>query len=292
MRRSWSHRGKEKGISTLIGTAIFMLIFMLMISAIVLWTQSYIGYLDTVREEGGLIAEKVMEELSVSFLNSSGKLTLVARNPTPYATIITQIWSGHTVQTGEWAVPAKSLVYINTDLNYLGMTASKVVTSRGNIFSGMQAIPPGTNETGPSEDYITEAGRWYVQWYNLSARQVFDMKLGESYWQSLSITFQWGTATNDPIFGPYARVGFNATTRVVALGSKIYINYNVNEDIRVIIRELGIDSGWNTGVGYVEADASVGGVYTITILYSRWTGAPYLSLNVANADFTKLLTGG
>ncbi|MCX8181731.1 MAG: hypothetical protein N3D12_01305, partial [Candidatus Methanomethyliaceae archaeon] len=179
---------------------------------------------------------------------------------------------------------------INTTLKYVGMVLSKIVTSRGNILSGAQTAGDEGGTEIPAED-IMEAGRWYVQWYNLSARRSFSTKLGESYWQSLSITFSWGAAANDPIFGPYTQVGFNATTRVVALGSKMYINWYVNEDIRVIVRELSIDSGWRTGSGHLEANVSQGSVYTVTVLYSRWTGAPYMTLNIVNADFSSLLRG-
>ncbi|MGC8936739.1 MAG: hypothetical protein ACP5KV_05175 [Candidatus Methanomethylicaceae archaeon] len=290
MKLLWSPKSKRKGVATVVGAAIFLLIFTLAVSAVFLLTQSYVSYVEAAREEVAFIVEKNMEELGLTFLNSSGRLTVIARNPTPQTIIVTQVWSNHSVQTGEWTVPAKSRVLINTTLDYAGMILSKVVTSRGNIFSGAQTTGGGEGGTGlPAEDDIIEAGMWYVQWYNLSAKREFDTKLGESYWQSLSITFSWGAAANDPIFGPYTKVGFNATTRVVALGSKMYINWYVNEDCRVIIRELGVDTDWRTGSGYVEAEVSPGGVYTVTVLYSRWTGAPYLTLNLVNADFVSLL---
>jgi hypothetical protein len=289
MKQLWSPESKRKGVSTVIGAAIFLLIFTLAVSAVFVWTQSYANYVEAAREESAFVVEKNMEELMLMFLNSSGKLAVIARNPTPMTIIVTQVWSNHSVQTGEWVIPAKSRVTISTTLDYKGMILSKVVTSRGNVFSGTQTIGEGEVGGELSEEDIMEAGRWYVQWYNLSARQVFDTKLGNSYSQSLSITFSWGAAANDPIFGPYTQVGFNATTRVVALGTKMYINWYVNEDCRVIVKEIGADTGWNSGAGYLEADVSPGGVYTVTVLYSRWTGAPYLTLNLVNADFLTLL---
>jgi hypothetical protein len=289
MKQLWSPESKRKGVSTVIGAAIFLLIFTLAVSAVFVWTQSYANYVEAAREESAFVVEKNMEELMLMFLNSSGKLAVIARNPTPMTIIVTQVWSNHSVQTGEWVIPAKSRVTISTTLDYKGMILSKVVTSRGNVFSGTQTIGEGEGGGELSEEDIMEAGRWYVQWYNLSARRVFDTKLGNSYWQSLSITFAWGSAANDPIFGPYTKVGFNATTQVVALGTKMYINWYVNEDCRVIVKEIGADTGWNSGAGYLEADVSPGGVYTVTVLYSRWTGAPYLTLNLVNADFLNLL---
>jgi len=286
-------RGRRRGVSTVIGAVIFLLIFAVAMTAMLAWAQSYASYVDVVREDQEFQNLRMMEELSLSFLNSSGKLLVEAGNPTPRMIIITQVWSNHTVQTGEWAVPAKTRVPINTDLSYAGMTASKVVTSRGNLFSGAQSTTgeDGIGGTGLSIIDIIEAGRWYVQWYNLSSRRVFDMKLGESYWETTSLTFQWGAASNDPVFGPYTKVGFNATTRLVALNTTMYINYYVNEDCRIILPELGIDTGWNNGTGYVEASVSPGGIYTVTVLYSRWTGAPFLTLNFVNADFVNLLKG-
>ncbi|MEM3366389.1 MAG: hypothetical protein QXM93_08230 [Candidatus Methanomethyliaceae archaeon] len=286
MRLRWSIKTRDKAVGTIIGATIFLGIFLVSVSLLLFWMQSYANYAGAVLKETGFEVERAREELVLTFLNSTAKLKVIARNPTPYTIIITQVWSNHSFQTGEWVVPAKGSAEINTTLDYVGMALCKVVTSRGNIFSGPQTIGEDL------EEYMIEAGRWYVQWYNLSARHVFDMKLGESYWQSLSIAFQWGSTQNDPIFGGYTKVGFNATTRVVALGTKMYINWYVNEDIRVIVKELNLDSGWNTGAGYVELDVARGAVYTVTVLYSRYTeasGAPYMTLNVVNADFMSLL---
>ena len=290
MRRWRSLRPNGSGVSTVIGAGIFLLLFILSTSAIVLLSQSLVNYVEAVREESGFVVEKSMEELVLIFVNSSGKLALVARNPTQQTIIVTQIWSNHSVERGEWVVPPKGRVNINTDLDFAGMALSKVVTSRGNIFSGAQTVGDGGGVI-PGPEEVIDSGRWYVQWYKLSARRVFDTKLGESYWQSLSITFQWGSAALDPIVGPYSKVGFNATTRVVSLGSKMYANWYVNEDIRVIIKELNIDTGWNTGSGYLEANVSPGSVYTVTVLYSRWTGPAYMTLNFIGADFMDLLRG-
>lgn len=279
MRLRWSIKTRNKAVGTIIGATIFLGIFLVSVSLLLFWMQSYANYAGAALKETGFEVERAREELVLTFLNSTAKLKVIARNPTPYTIIITQVWSNHSFLTGEWVVPAKGSAEINTTLDYVGMALCKVVTSRGNIFSGPQTIGEDL------EEYMIEAGRWYVQWYNLSARRVFDMKLGESYWQSLSISFQWGAASNDPIFGGYTKVGFNATTRVVAFGTKMYINWYVNEDARVIIKELNIDSGWQTGAGYVEANVSPGGAYTVTVLYSRWTGSPFMTLNVVNADF-------
>jgi len=278
-----------------IGAMIFLLIFTVAMTAMLAWAQSYANYIDTVREDQEFQNLRMMEELKLSFMNSSGMLLVEASNPTPRTIVITQIWSNHTVQTGEWAVPAKMRVSINTTIPYVSMTASKVVTSRGNLFSGTQASEGeggGVGGTGLSVIDIMEAGRWYVQWYNLSERKVFDTKLGESYWETASLTFTWGAASNDPIFGPYTKVGFNATTRVVTLNSTVYLNYYVNEDCRIIVHELGIDSGWSTAAsGYVEFQCSPGAVYTVTVLYSRWTGEPFLTMNFVNCDFVSLIKG-
>jgi len=204
MKQLWSPESKRKGVSTVIGAAIFLLIFTLAVSAVFVWTQSYANYVEAAREESAFVVEKNMEELMLMFLNSSGKLAVIARNPTPMTIIVTQVWSNHSVQTGEWVIPAKSRVTISTTLDYKGMILSKVVTSRGNVFSGTQTIGEGEGGGELSEEDIMEAGRWYVQWYNLSARQVFDTKLGNSYWQSLSITFSWGAAERSNIWTLHA----------------------------------------------------------------------------------------
>ncbi len=263
----------NKGVSTIIGSMIFLSLFILSITAIIIWTQNYVNYAENIREELEFIIEKSRENLIVNSINSSGKLTLVINNPTSQTIIIRQIWANHSFQIGEWVIPANSLVYINTTLDYVNI--SKIVTSKGNIFSGMPKSEEGI---------IIEKEKWYVQWYNLSARRIFDKKIGENYWYDLCFSFDWAPDAVTPICGPYTKVGFNATTRIIALSSKIYINWHVGEECRIIIEELGIDTDWQ-GTGYLELDVIQNEIYTITVLYSRWTGKAFLTLNIVNADF-------
>jgi hypothetical protein len=266
----------NKGVSTIVGSMIFLSIFILSITAIIIWTQNYVNYAENIREELEFMIEKSRENLIVNSINSSGKLTLAINNPTSQTIILKQIWANHSFQLGEWIIPANSLVYIDTTLDYVN--TSKVVTSKGNIFSvipKLEGIVEG----------IVEKGKWYVQWYNLSDRRVFDKKIGESYWYDLCISFDWAPSITDPVCGPYTKVGFNATTRIVALSSKIYINWYVGEECRIIIREIGYDSDWQDNSGYVELNVTQNATYTITILYSRWSGKAFLTLNIVNADF-------
>jgi len=266
----------NKGVSTIIGSMIFLSIFILSITAIIIWTQNYVNYAENIREELEFMIEKSREDLIINSINSSGKLTLAINNPTSQTIILKQIWANHSFQLGEWIIPANSLVYINTTLDYVN--TSKVVTSKGNIFS---VIP----KLEGIEEGIVKKGKWYVQWYNLSDRRVFDKKIGESYWYDLCISFDWAPSITDPVCGPYTQVGFNATTRIIALSSKIYINWYVGEECRIIVKEIGYDSDWQDNSGYVELNVMQNATYTITILYSRWAGRAFLTLNIVNADF-------
>ncbi|MCQ5340461.1 MAG: hypothetical protein NO483_01925 [Candidatus Methanomethylicia archaeon] len=266
----------NKGVSTIIGSMIFLSIFILSITAIIIWTQNYVNYAENIREELEFMIEKSREDLIINSINSSGKLTLAINNPTSQTIILKQIWANHSFQLGEWIIPANSLVYINTTLDYVN--TSKVVTSKGNIFS---VIP----KLEGIEEGIVKKGKWYVQWYNLSARRVFDKNIGESYWYDLCISFDWAPSITDPVCGPYTKVGFNATTRIIALSSKIYINWYVGEECRIIVKEIGYDSDWQDNSGYVELNVTQNATYTITILYSRWIGRAFLTLNIVNADF-------
>jgi len=258
----------NKGISTLIATGIFIILFMTSTLTMLLIFKNYVNYFEAIREEGEFLVNKISERLILEFKNSSGNLLIYAFNPTTKPIIITQIWSSHSFQIGEWVVPSQSDITIQTNLNY--SEKCKVVTSNGNIFTAEKPI------TEIPE--ISKIGKWYVQWYDYD----FNTKLGESYWYSLS--FEW----NNLYYLDYSRIAFNASANVTALSSSIKITIFLatgTDSARVIID--GIDSGWKTGktTFHVEKTTSPGTKHTIILLY-RGSPPIGISINIIDADFT------
>lgn len=257
----------NKGVSTIIATGIFIILFMTSTLTMLLIFRNYVNYFEAVKEEGEFLINKMSEKLILEFKNSSGNLLVKAFNPTAKPVIITQVWSNHSFQMGEWMVPSQGNITISTNINYT--EKCKVVTSYGNIFTAEKPIV----ET-PMAPIM---GRWYVQWYDYD----FTTKIGESYWYDLS--FEW---SNLYYYG-YSRVAFNATTNVTALSSIISITVFLaagTDHARIIID--GVDSGWKTGktTFLVEKTTSPGARHTMIILYR---GSPPLgiSINIVNADF-------
>ncbi|MCS7098097.1 MAG: hypothetical protein NZ922_03850 [Candidatus Methanomethyliaceae archaeon] len=254
----------NKGVSTLIATAIFIILFMTSTLTLSLIFNNYIEYFEAVREEGEFLISKMSEKLILTFKNSSGLLLVEVYNPTANPIIITQVWSNHTYQLGNWIVPSQSNLTIVTNLNYT--YNCKLITSRGNIF---------TTEAPPMS-----VGRWYVQWYNVSGG-VFTERLGESYWYELSFE------RTNIYYLNLSDIGFNATARIIALGPEITITLflkNWTDNARVIIG--GMDSGWMSGphVYPVKLSTSPGSVHTLTLLF-RGKCPLGISFNVINADF-------
>lgn len=256
----------NKGISTIIATAIFIILFMTSTLTMSIIFRNYVDYFEGVRQEGEFLLNKMSERLVLDFKNSSGTLIVEAFNPTAKPIIITQVWSNHTFQMGQWVVPPQGNATIVTNINYTDKC--KVVTSYGNIF---------TAEEKPITIRPAGGGKWYVQWYDYD----FNAKLGESYWYELS--FEHGGL----YYQDYSRIAFNATTIVTALSSNIIVTVYVptgTDEARIIID--GVDSGWQSKrYFYVVKSTSVGARHTITILY-RGSSPPFeIYVNVVNADF-------
>lgn len=260
----------NKGISTLIATAIFIVLFMTSTLTMLLIFRNYVNYFEAVREEGEFLVNKISERLILRFKNSSGTLLVEAYNPTAKPIIITQIWSNHSFQMGQWMVPSQSNTTIQTNIDY--SEKCKVVTSYGNIFTAEKPI------TAPPSVTPLAIGRWHVRWYDYG----FTTKIGESYWYDLS--FEW----NNLYYRDYSRVAFNATANVTALSSSIKITVYLatgNDEANVIID--GVASGWRSGrtTFYVERPTSPGANHTIILLYRNSRLPIGISINVVNADF-------
>lgn len=185
-------RGRT-GVSTVIGMAIFLIIFAMAASYTFVWTQYFSEYGAAVKGQIEFNQLRNSEALEVNVFKNGTDTLLNVTNPTGNVIVVTQVWSNHTSITGEWGIPQFGYAIINATPIKVQDGKFKVVTSRGNVFSGAYA-PPGS----PME------GRWLVKWYNASG------PIGVSYMDGLDINMRWYK-------GVTGMFGFNASTRVVAL---------------------------------------------------------------------------
>ncbi|MEN3053443.1 MAG: hypothetical protein ABC606_06470 [Candidatus Methanosuratincola petrocarbonis] len=200
MRKS-GRAGRRKGVSTVIGMAIFLIIFAMAASYTFIWTQYFADYGIAVRYQIEAERLRSSERLAVEVNMNGSSYWLNVSNPTAQVAVVTQVWSNHQNQTGEWGIPAFGWTRINISSSISNPDGNfRVVTLRGNVFEGSYS-PPGT-------DF---AGRWSVVWYNES---------GILGWSSMdTLNMRWykdlGSVTN--------AIGFNASARVVALNETAYI---------------------------------------------------------------------
>lgn len=194
--------GRRKGVSTVIGMAIFLIIFAMAASYTFIWTQYFADYSSAVKAQIESEQLRSSERLVVDVKMEGGSYWLNVSNPTAQVAVVTQVWSNHQYQTGEWGIPAFGWSRINITSISNPDGNFKVVTLRGNIFEGTYS-PPGTEV----------AGRWSLVWYNSSGT------LGSSYVDTLSLNFRWYKEMVN-VTGP---IGFNASTKVVALDNTAYI---------------------------------------------------------------------
>ncbi len=193
--------GRRKGVSTVIGMAIFLIIFAMAASYTFIWTQYFADYSSAVKAQIESEQLRGSERLVVEVNVNGSSYWLNVSNPTAQVAVVTQVWSNHQYQTGEWGIPAFGWTRINVTPAISNPDGNfKVVTLRGNIFEGTYS-PPGTEV----------AGRWRLVWYNGSG--VF----GTSYMGSLNLRWykEVGSITG--------ATGFNASAKVVALNETAYI---------------------------------------------------------------------
>jgi len=191
------HKGR-KGVSTVIGMAIFLIIFAMAASYTFVWTQYFSDYGNAVKGQIEFVQLKGSETLEVAVIKNSSGTWLNVTNPTGNVIVVSQVWSNHNNITGEWGVPPFGYVMINASA-IEGGDSYKVVTMRGNVFSGRYS-PPGS----PME------GRWLLKWYNSTG------EIGTSYLDDLNINMRWYKSYT-------GMIGFNASTKLVALNESALI---------------------------------------------------------------------
>lgn len=296
-------RESKKGVSTVVGMAIFVLIFALVASYSFIWTGELNSYIENVRadlREGQIRAQELL------VVNPINETAISVNNPTSEVIVVTQIWSGHDLLwIGQRGVPPFSNVtFPSFDRSQTDGTF-RVITLRGNIFSGsysdmMEKIQKRT---------------WIVSWYsNTTDREnesVGPLELNQSelvgtgYFYDLGIGWEWtddAAVVANYYYNSTNTIGFiakamlvkttdesqNATIRFL-LDPHSLINFQINGKWPDWPPGMDYDNKWldSTVDAYVVIQGPKYSVHEVTVFFKTvgYEGPVYLRLNVANAAF-------
>ncbi|MEN3035512.1 MAG: hypothetical protein ABC537_04330 [Candidatus Methanosuratincola sp.] len=253
----------RKGVSTVIGMAIFLIIFAMAVSYTFVWTQYFSDYGNAVKGQIEFAQLKGSETLEVAVMKNSSGTWLNVTNPTGNVIVVSQVWSNHQNITGEWGVPPFG--YVMIDVSAIeGGDGFKVVTMRGNVFSGMYS-PLGS----PME------GRWLLKWYNSTG------EIGVSYLDDLNINMRWYK-------GYTGTIGFNASAKLVAINESalILVKAPLAESVQLNITFAGQEYA-KPSIVYVS-DLTIGKTYDAEISMSTNDAVDMdLSITFIGLDFAK-----
>jgi hypothetical protein len=299
-------KASRKGVSTVVGMTIFLLLFTIAVAYVFIWTQSSGLYIDSVKKQVDFERSRLSEKLIVTALNNTNVLV---ENPTAEVIVVTQVWSAHnmTFEGSKGISPFGSLIIPN-NTGWLGGDGNfTVVTSRGNIFSAKFQSPLG----------------WEVTWHwngNVS-RATYDnpilmppnatltnLKIGTTNWNDLNLNYEWSYLNNPVIAGTYTMtedkdsgtgtmLGFVAKVTLIKLtdnNSDAWINFYNSTNSRIAI------SLWKVGMNETVPSAWVNQSQPVQItgdLYQKYVVAIYfygfgqdyaqVRLNVVNATFAR-----
>lgn len=262
-------KNDREGVSTVIGMAIFLVIFAMSASYTLIWTQQFSDYSNAVKDQIEFEQMRNAERLSVEVFKNSTNWWLNVSNPTSQVIVVTQVWSNHNKQTGEWGIPPLGWALIDIEIvdhdnNF------KLVTSRGNIFSGKYVTVGGP-----------QPGWWDVTWYNSS------IKLGKSAWYNLDIYVNWYKANN-------TYLGFEANSKLRVISETnpyIVIKEDLPSKVNLTILVDGVVKKNYTDKSqiYNISDVIEGKTYDFTILLNTTGYDDDLELAIAfiGLDFAK-----
>lgn len=297
-------RRSRKGVSTVVGMTIFLLMFAIAVAYIFAWSQNSGAYIDTVKHQVDFEMSRLTENLEVTAINYT---SVFVENPTTNVIVVTQLWTNNTLTwsgnkgispLGNWTFTGNQ----TGDGNY------KVVTYRGNIFSG------------GLESQLNLATRrsWEVSWYwngnmsqiNHTAMLPIDMrsyqKIGTTYWYDLSLAYDWNYLSNPVIEKVYnmtdgVMLGFVAKTTLIKLSNSSYnatINYYISNATRIAIGVAPGSGesvplswtyvGWDANMtkNYVSISGEKYSLHTVLVFFDGYgRGDAELRLNIVNATF-------
>jgi hypothetical protein len=280
-------RSGRRGVSTIIGITIFLLIFAIAVSYTFAWNQQVGNYLNAVKTQVDLNQQQASEKLIVSPYNDT---FLTIYNPTVNTIVVREIRTGG---QDVWNVSQGIPPYSSWSPPNIasGNGNFEVVTVRGNIFSGSASTTPSSQV-------------WQVSWYwnNVTAfpnnppkdplQLRFNNIIGQTYWYDVNINWNWRIFNNPVIAGniimkPGVMMGFVANTTMIKLSdssSNATINYFIAGDSNAAVGVDGsVPTSWGTTMNITGPQYST---HVVTVyFYFNGTADTYLQLNVVNATF-------
>jgi hypothetical protein len=278
--RRGSLRGK-KGIGSLVGMAIFLLLFSMAVSYVYLWSQNTVQHVTTFKEQSALDDAKLRENLLITPINSKA---LNITNPTTQTIVVSQIWSNHSlIWSGNLAIaPFSSNLFSNPSSPANG--AFEVVTTLGNIFNG-----------GLTQQFSAATLRtWQVTVFNniitppVNATDLASkLSNGTSFWNDLSYSWVWSSST------PMGLIANTTVMKTSGINSNATINYYIDQNSEILVyidghlQQPPAGQSWYTWANY--AFFSINGTqystHTITVYYYGPGPQDVLKLNIINATF-------
>jgi len=286
----------RKGVSTVVGMTIFLLMFAIAVAYVFMWSQNSGIYIDTVKKQVDFERSRLTENLIVTAENMT---TVLVENPTAGVIVVTQVWSHNNMTwgPGELGIPPFSNVEIVGDTGWVGDGNFTVVTYRGNIFSGgiMVQIEESTSRswevTWYWNDTMNQSAHAAMTWSQMNSSQ----QIGVTYWYDLNINYKWDYLNNPVLAKVYnmtdvTMLGFVAKTTLIKLSdsaSEAWINYYISDTSRVAIIVDGSGSLlWANGPVKIAGEQySVHEVWVFFDGYGK--GDVQLRLNIINATFAR-----
>lgn len=285
----------RKGVSTVVGMTIFLLLFAIAVAYVFMWSQNSGIYIDTVKKQVDFERSRLTENLIVTAKNLT---TVLVQNPTAGVIVVTQVWSNNNMTwgPGQIGVSPFGSIEIVGNTGWEGDGNFTVVTYRGNIFSGglMTQLEISTRRS------------WEVTWYwndtmdpGLHGAMIWtemnqSQKVGITYWYDLNIDYEWDYLNNPVLEKVYnmtdgTMLGFVATTSIIKLtdsASSAWINYYISNTSRVAINNGTGSLLWSTGPYEITGEQY--SVHEISVYFDGYGRSDaQLRLNIVNATFAR-----
>jgi hypothetical protein len=287
-----SRGGSKKGISTVVGMAIFFLIFALGVASVWAWQQTLTDYTEVGDQQIGLDMLRIEERLEVNVINMTA---LSLENPSDQPVQVRGVVSNNTILwSGTREVPPFSSTILRVAPG--GDGTFVIVTMRGNIYA-----------TGLEEQELAVGkGAWHVTFRNSSTVPATPLDwlssnvMGETYWYNTNLNWKWDNAY--PFIGyQYLQAGVatgfiaEATlVKVVDEPAIATINYLIDNNSKVAFIIDGVLQQPISGVDWYDQshyawftlNGSALSYHTVSVLFfSEGTSPQKLKLNVVNATF-------
>jgi hypothetical protein len=286
-------RHRDKGISSLIGITLFIIIFTVAMIYIFAWTQSTSSYADVVKNEIDYEQQRAAEMLQVLTIDqSAGQSTINMINPTSHLIVVRQVWSSSHSQV--WNGNVSIQPFSNYVLSSLPSIDGnfKVITLRGNIFYSTFQINEGVSTT------INQTGHWDVEFWVGATNSSIPIIVGNSTWYELSFSRVYGRSVGWGAQSYNQTFGFWASTHIKPSNGSNNINISVSlispgESANSMTILLANSSGSYlianfTSSNFAQFNVNPNSKYYIQINYMNYALSPLpqtITVTIVGADF-------